>query len=67
VHVDITRGRIANHVFVTNADDVLNGERLPAVPAPGGDRQLRAGSPGPAGSPWPSTWTPTPALRRSSV
>jgi conjugative relaxase-like TrwC/TraI family protein len=51
VYVDITRGRNENHVFVTRADDALDGERLPAVPTPGIDRQLesrlstRAGEP----------------------
>jgi hypothetical protein len=32
VYVDITRGRHANHVFVTGAEDLLHGERLPAAP-----------------------------------
>lgn len=41
VYVDITRGRNENHVFVTRADDVLDGERLPAVPTSTVDRQLR--------------------------
>jgi hypothetical protein len=40
VYVDITRGRNENHVFVTRADDALDGERLPAVPAPDVDQQL---------------------------
>jgi hypothetical protein len=40
VYVDITRGRNENHVFVTRADDPLNGERLPAVPTPDVDQQL---------------------------
>ena len=40
VYVDITRGRNENHVFVTPADDALDGERLPAVPAPDVDQQL---------------------------
>jgi conjugative relaxase-like TrwC/TraI family protein len=32
VYVDITRGRHANHVFLTAAEDHLDGERLPAIP-----------------------------------
>jgi conjugative relaxase-like TrwC/TraI family protein len=32
VYVDITRGRHANHVFVTAPEDRLDGERLPAAP-----------------------------------
>lgn len=33
-YVDITRGREANHLFVTRADDPLDGERLPKAPDP---------------------------------
>jgi hypothetical protein len=32
VYVDITRGRHANHVYVTAPEDHLDGERLPAAP-----------------------------------
>jgi conjugative relaxase-like TrwC/TraI family protein len=32
VYVDITRGRHANHVYLTAAEDHLDGERLPAAP-----------------------------------
>ena len=32
VYVDITRGRHANHVYVTQAEDDLADERLPATP-----------------------------------
>jgi conjugative relaxase-like TrwC/TraI family protein len=32
VYVDITRGRRANHVYLTAAEDHLDGERLPAAP-----------------------------------
>jgi conjugative relaxase-like TrwC/TraI family protein len=32
VYVDITRGRHANHVYLTAAEDHLDGERLPATP-----------------------------------
>ena len=40
VYVDITRGRDANHVFLTRAQDLLAGERLPAVPQDLERRQL---------------------------
>lgn len=33
-YVDITRGRTANHLFLTRADDALDGEHLPRVPPP---------------------------------
>lgn len=33
-YVDITRGRGANHLFVTQAADPLNGEHLPKAPPP---------------------------------
>jgi ATP-dependent exoDNAse (exonuclease V) alpha subunit len=33
VYVDITRGRHANHVYLTHAEDQLADERLPAAPA----------------------------------
>jgi hypothetical protein len=33
-YVDITRGRRANHLFVTRAPDALDGEHLPKAPAP---------------------------------
>ncbi len=32
-YVDITRGRHANHLYLTNATDPLNGEALPRLPA----------------------------------
>jgi hypothetical protein len=32
VYVDITRGRHANHLYVTAAEDHLDGEHLPAAP-----------------------------------
>jgi conjugative relaxase-like TrwC/TraI family protein len=32
-YVDLTRGRQANHLFVTRAEDPLDGERLPKAPA----------------------------------
>jgi conjugative relaxase-like TrwC/TraI family protein len=40
VYVDITRGRQANHVYVTQAEDDLADERLPASPAASAQRQL---------------------------
>jgi conjugative relaxase-like TrwC/TraI family protein len=40
VYVDITRGRDANHLYLTAAADPLEGERLPAVPADGEQQQL---------------------------
>ncbi len=33
-YVDITRGRTANHLFLTRAVDPLDGEHLPKVPPP---------------------------------
>lgn len=33
-YVDVTRGRHANHLYLTRADDPLDGERLPRVPPP---------------------------------
>jgi conjugative relaxase-like TrwC/TraI family protein len=33
-YVDITRGRLANHLYLTAASDPLDGEALPRVPAP---------------------------------
>lgn len=40
VYVDITRGRDANHIFLTRAEDHLDGERLPAPPPDPERRQL---------------------------
>ena len=34
VYVDLTRGRHANHLFATRAEDPLDGERLPQAPPP---------------------------------
>jgi hypothetical protein len=39
-YVDITRGRHANHLFVTRAEDPLDGERLPKAPTPPLDASL---------------------------
>lgn len=39
-YVDLTRGRNANHLFVTRAEDPLDGERLPKAPAPPLDAAL---------------------------
>ena len=36
-YVDITRGRNANHLYLTAAVDPLDGEALPRVPAPPAD------------------------------
>ncbi len=33
-YVDLTRGRQTNHLFVTRAEDPLDGERLPKAPEP---------------------------------
>src|SRR5438270_113238 len=33
-YVDITRGRSANHLYLTRAADPLDGEHLPKAPAP---------------------------------
>lgn len=33
-YVDLTRGRDANHLYATRAEDPLDGERLPKAPAP---------------------------------
>ena len=33
-YVDVTRGRNANHLFATRAEDPLDGERLPKAPLP---------------------------------
>ncbi len=51
VYVDITRGRDANHVYATRAEDPLDGERLPAVPDTGIDHQLRERLNGPPDEP----------------
>src|SRR5205823_42296 len=32
-YVDITRGRVANHLYLTRSMDPLDGERLPKAPA----------------------------------
>ncbi len=40
VYVDITRGRHANHLYVTQAEDHLADERLPAAPAGPALRQI---------------------------
>ena len=40
VYVDITRGRHANHLYLTQAEDHLADERLPAAPAASAQRQL---------------------------
>ncbi|MDP9386742.1 MAG: AAA family ATPase, partial [Actinomycetota bacterium] len=37
-YVDITRGREANHLFLTRSPDALDGEHLPKAPAPRVDR-----------------------------
>ncbi len=36
-YVDITRGRNANHLYLTAATDPLDGEALPRIPAPPAD------------------------------
>lgn len=36
-YVDITRGRLANHLYLTAASDPLDGEALPRVPSPPAD------------------------------
>ena len=36
-YVDITRGRNANHLYLTAAVDPLDGEALPRVPQPPAD------------------------------
>ncbi|HNA37467.1 MAG TPA: hypothetical protein PLZ72_14045, partial [Microthrixaceae bacterium] len=36
-YVDITRGRNANHLYLTAANDPLDGEALPRIPAPPAD------------------------------
>jgi conjugative relaxase-like TrwC/TraI family protein len=40
VYVDLTRGRNANHLYATRAEDPLDGERLPKAPAPPLDAAL---------------------------
>jgi conjugative relaxase-like TrwC/TraI family protein len=39
-YVDITRGRLANHLYLTAATDPLDGEALPKVPAPAADEAV---------------------------
>jgi conjugative relaxase-like TrwC/TraI family protein len=39
-YVDITRGRLANHLYLTSASDPLDGEALPRVPAPPADEAV---------------------------
>jgi len=39
-YVDITRGRDANHLYLTAATDPLDGEALPRVPAPPADEAV---------------------------
>jgi len=61
VYVDITRGRDANHVYVTAAADLLDGERLPAVPSDPerdqlADRLTRSGTEVPAIDLDPLAW-----------
>jgi hypothetical protein len=34
VYVDITRGQTANHLYLTQPRDPLDGEALPAIPPP---------------------------------
>jgi ATP-dependent exoDNAse (exonuclease V) alpha subunit len=41
-YVDITRGRHANHLYVTAATDSLDGEALPRLPAEAADTALAA-------------------------
>jgi conjugative relaxase-like TrwC/TraI family protein len=40
VYVDLTRGRNANHLYATRAEDPLDGERLPKAPPPPLDAAL---------------------------
>lgn len=40
VYVDLTRGRQANHLYATRAEDPLDGERLPKAPPPPLDAAL---------------------------
>lgn len=40
VYVDLTRGRNANHLYATRAEDPLDGERLPKAPSPPLDAAL---------------------------
>ena len=39
-YVDITRGRLANHLYLTNTTDPLDGEALPQLPAPPADHTV---------------------------
>ena len=39
-YVDITRGRLANHLYLTSASDPLGGEALPRVPASPADEAV---------------------------
>ena len=39
-YVDITRGRLANHLYLTSASDSLGGEALPRVPASPADEAV---------------------------
>jgi conjugative relaxase-like TrwC/TraI family protein len=39
-YVDITRGRDANHLYLTSAPDILEGEALPKLPAPPTDEEV---------------------------
>ncbi|MCB1283399.1 MAG: hypothetical protein R2689_05710 [Microthrixaceae bacterium] len=39
-YVDITRGRHANHLYLTAATDPLDGEALPRLPAPPADEAV---------------------------
>jgi ATP-dependent exoDNAse (exonuclease V) alpha subunit len=39
-YVDITRGRLANHLYLTAATDPLDGESLPRVPGPPADEAV---------------------------
>jgi conjugative relaxase-like TrwC/TraI family protein len=41
-YVDITRGRLANHLYLTAATDPLDGEALPKVPDPPADDAVAA-------------------------
>jgi conjugative relaxase-like TrwC/TraI family protein len=39
-YVNITRGRLANHLYLTAATDPLDGEALPRVPTPAADEAV---------------------------
>ncbi|MDP9418733.1 MAG: hypothetical protein M3P53_00980, partial [Actinomycetota bacterium] len=70
-YVDITRGREANHLFLTRAPDALDGEHLPKAPAPSLNdtvaERIRRSGPERAAVEFPATASQRPHVRATAA